>query len=288
MSELYLPDFSEILAVSHSRGAESEAPELWDDLVALYPIAAGGGIIAEDMSGFEHNGTLTNGPTWVMTEKGSALDFDGGNQYGDIPHSSRFEGLVNSSIGCWFRVDSTPTNTLQMLMSKYDQNLALENRGWYFALFDANGDGDAQLRMTFSDGVNSDVLQGTISVVDGKWYQAAGVRQAGKFSLFLNGKLDISASGLITGASVATNRSQLIGARWNIANTNRHFDGQLSLCGFWPRAITPSEIQQLHQDQYVMLRLRTKPHPTAVAPAAGTTNPFTMGAVNLLHGKLGA
>jgi len=66
-----------MLAVAHTHGAGSEAPELWDGLVGLWPLAAGGGVDAYDLSGYGNHGTLTNmdpATDWVPSPYGWALD----------------------------------------------------------------------------------------------------------------------------------------------------------------------------------------------------------------------
>jgi len=77
---LYIPSFSEILAVAESRGALCDAPHLWDGLVGAWPLQQAGGSTAFDVSGWGNHGTLTNmdpATDWVVTEKGRALRGDG-------------------------------------------------------------------------------------------------------------------------------------------------------------------------------------------------------------------
>ena len=76
MSVISIPTFGEILAVSASRGQNSEAPHLWQDAVGLWPMQEGGGGTAFDVSGWGKHGTLTNmtpSTDWTTGRLGHAL-----------------------------------------------------------------------------------------------------------------------------------------------------------------------------------------------------------------------
>ena len=58
--------------------AEAANPGLWKGLVFAGMTSLGPtGLTLRDISGRKNHGTLTNNPTWVKTNKGWALDFDG-------------------------------------------------------------------------------------------------------------------------------------------------------------------------------------------------------------------
>jgi len=103
MGSIYIPTFSEIQAVAQSRGADSCAPGLWKDLVGFWPLAAGGGATAYDISGYGNHGTLTNmdpSSDWVVTEKGRAVNFDKTNNYISVPLNV---GTAAGAIGILFK-----------------------------------------------------------------------------------------------------------------------------------------------------------------------------------------
>ena len=61
----------------------------------------GGGGIVHDVSGRGNNGTL-NGPTWITSTGGLALDFDGSNDYVNIEKSESLDfGTGNFSVSFW-------------------------------------------------------------------------------------------------------------------------------------------------------------------------------------------
>ena len=64
---------------------------LQNGLVGYWRFDEGSGSIAYDYSGNGNNGTLINGPTWVDGILGKALEFDGVNDYVNIPDSSSLD-----------------------------------------------------------------------------------------------------------------------------------------------------------------------------------------------------
>jgi hypothetical protein len=53
-------------------------PELWRGCVGAWNPGLGNtGLSLRDWSGNQNNGTLTNGPTWGVSDGRQALDFDG-------------------------------------------------------------------------------------------------------------------------------------------------------------------------------------------------------------------
>jgi len=88
-------------------------------LVAAYGFDEGSGTSAADSSGNNHTGTLVNGPTWTTGKYGSALSFDGINDYVNVPS-------FNSSIyteSLWFNAPTQINgNTAKSILTAFDDN----------------------------------------------------------------------------------------------------------------------------------------------------------------------
>ena len=63
-------------------------PALWDGCVGAWDPGLGNtGLVLRDWSSGQNNGTLTNGPTWGVSDGRQALSFDGSNDYVTIAPS---------------------------------------------------------------------------------------------------------------------------------------------------------------------------------------------------------
>ena len=75
-------------------------PQAWDELAAAwYPGAGPSGTRLYDLSGRDNHGTLTNGPTWVDSQGGKAIEFDGVN---DAININRIQFDSAFSLSCYF------------------------------------------------------------------------------------------------------------------------------------------------------------------------------------------
>jgi len=95
-------------------------------LVGWWPMNEGGGTRVNDISGIGNHGTLTNvspGPTsgWSGGRTGSAIRFDGSDDYITIPHSPTLALVGDMSISLWmfFTIDAA----YKMLVSKDATNV---------------------------------------------------------------------------------------------------------------------------------------------------------------------
>ena len=69
-------------------GTTMAPPPPGTGLLVAYSFDEGAGTIAHDASGNGNNGTLVNGPTWVAGRHGSALSFNGVNNYINVDELS--------------------------------------------------------------------------------------------------------------------------------------------------------------------------------------------------------
>ena len=71
------------------------------DLVGNWKFDEGAGNVAVDSSGYGNNGTINGTPNWVPGQIGSALDFDGGTNYVEIPNNYIFSITDTITIAAW-------------------------------------------------------------------------------------------------------------------------------------------------------------------------------------------
>lgn len=263
MGSIYIPDFTEMLMVAQSRGADSEAPGLWDGLVGDWPLAEGGGVDAFDLSGYGNDSTLTSmdpATDWVVGEKGPALEFVGGSsQYAAV--GSAAVTAYPFSIIAWFR--STDLANLQSLVwvgdtSSADRWCALAAQGNEAGdpvgafTHDYGGAGGAQTALT------------TSGYTSGVWHMAAGVWFSKDLrKAYIDGGSEGSNANSVDPMS-GHNATALAGSR--DSSPGQYLTGALAYPAIWNRPFALSEIQQLYAEPYARYTMRKRVYGTAVAP----------------------
>jgi hypothetical protein len=233
-----LPTFSESLIVARSRGATSEAPNLWDGLVADWSFLQGGGATLFDIAG-NNNGTLTNmdpATDWVTTQQGWALDFAAANNRIDpakgLPTLNGFTWILRLFI----RSDGVGTNFGRIVDTSTTDFIWAQNGDILFSA------GSGSTVRTVSYTYTPDTYYHVVCVSDGSGI-ADGLR------MYIDGEL----------VSSAFSRQWEAAATWYIGNragADRSIDCRLSQLLQYDRALTPSEIQQLYADPHAMHRRR--------------------------------
>ncbi|UCG56702.1 MAG: hypothetical protein JSU70_17780 [Phycisphaerales bacterium] len=109
-----------------------------------------GGAIAIDSSGYGHHGTIIGDPLWIEGYERGALEFDGRDDYVELPIGSVIGSLTNSTFMTW--VDSQPGGPWQRIFDfGNDPNsyMCLIPRIWFmdpmrFAITTEGGGGEIQ------------------------------------------------------------------------------------------------------------------------------------------------
>jgi hypothetical protein len=69
----------------------------------------GTGTVAHDSSGMSNDGTLQNGVTWTAGKSGTAVSFNGSNQYISVPATGMPSATGAQTISWWMNYDSVPS-----------------------------------------------------------------------------------------------------------------------------------------------------------------------------------
>lgn len=81
-------------------------------LAGYWKLDDGSGTSATDASTNGNTGTLTNGPTWTTGQIGSAVDFDGNNDYIVLPSAfGDFGSTADFTLSSWFRNTNASADT---------------------------------------------------------------------------------------------------------------------------------------------------------------------------------
>lgn len=252
-----LPSFPEILAVARSRGADSEAPELWNGLVGWWPFLEGGGDVVHDVSGYGNHGALTNlADNWVVSPSGYALD-SGTN--GDLISGSLPSITAPYAWSIWFRCEDSTWREMGGLTNSDDSQFS----GVYW-------DGTAnQLSYNNKDSVaEKALLVGSVS--ESVWHYLLCLVYAGSptdQAVYIDGTLGVFED--TWGRSPVVDRFKFCDAGIKSAT---EYDGQLKDFRVRDRHPTPSEIAAEYADPWAMGTLRRRVFKAAVAAGVAPTS----------------
>ncbi|SLM32559.1 exported hypothetical protein [Desulfamplus magnetovallimortis] len=204
------------------------------NLKAYYKMSDGSGITLTDNSDNSNPGTITNGATWkasgAFAGPRKALDFDGSNDYVNIPHNAQlsFTNESNYTIEAWIKPRSF--NLLGGIVGKYHTQ---ESYGY-------------TLRLTF-DSPYSGIRFDDMSTANGiltldQWHHIAAINSGGTKKVYLNG-VEQTLSGIPY--TVAANSDPvIIGKDFLAESGTRYFNGEIDEVRIWNVARTDDQIRE--------------------------------------------
>jgi hypothetical protein len=206
-------------------------PELWRGCVGAWNPGLGPtGLTLRDWSGFGRNGTLTNGPTWVVANGRRSIAFDGSD---DSVICNNVVGAASFSISAWINPTSLSFNNIA-------SHGYFGNNG-----FDFYAISGGSLAFYVRDGGAAppgQTTSGSLIFVN-RWTHVAATFTASTASLFING----------VQASLSGSNNPSIVYFTNVVSIGRRSDGFGAWAGsiddvrVYNRAISQAEIRLLSQ-----------------------------------------
>lgn len=209
-------DFS--LSVQHGLGSEA---------VGIWAFDEGSGTIVLDSSNYGNNGTLTNGPVWTTdtpSGKGSALSFDGVNDYVDAKNGTSLNITKEITIEAWAKYGT---------MSGSRDILNHSGCNGYF-LYAIGGSGIA-----LGQQCNGDTLKGTKDINDNKWHHLVGTYDGTTARIYIDGVLNNSN----TKSWTFSNNGNLSIGRAGDSNSE-YFNGLIDGVRIYSKALSSSQIKK--------------------------------------------
>ncbi len=173
------------------------------------------GFIAKDIvSG--NNATLTNGPIWVTGKLGSAIKFDGSNDYLRVPATATINNMKEMDLTLWMSPSSLGERSQGWLISKAKGGSGLPTDGWVLRL----NNSPVNSLVFAVDYANShlEVVTAKNSITLNQWNKVritwTGSNIASGVKIYVNDK-EVTYSEKINGAgsrAIDTNSPLLIGA----------------------------------------------------------------------------
>ncbi len=192
--------------------------------VGYWKFDEGTGQTAYNSSDNSNNGTLgattatsTDDPIWATGKYGSALSFDGVDDYVSIPNKAYFNLPADSTLGLWFKANS--------VAPAYQDIISTYSVGWSLYLYPND--------ITFFNG-SSDIMTGPVISV-GIWYHVVLTRTGNSWVMYLNG-IPVATG---TGSTTASGNPLRISGRTGGAG---NFNGLIEEVRIYNYARTPDEI----------------------------------------------
>jgi hypothetical protein len=196
----------------------------------------GSGTTWTDLSGNGNNGTLTNGVGYNSDNKG-ALSFDGINDYVIVPDNSTLDMETAWSIESWCRREGGPPagQTLVKIISKWENYfLALDFTNGA-DIYGCVGTGNGHICLAGGAERNNELPLNTWAHLIATYSESSGVAR-----IYYNGTQIESWSA----SSTASNNNPLCIGTGGSAAQDQYFNGKISACRVYNRALTAAEVRQ--------------------------------------------
>ncbi|MBP9728012.1 MAG: LamG domain-containing protein [Candidatus Moranbacteria bacterium] len=219
--------------------------QLNSGLATYFALDENTGTSTTDSSANGGTGTLTNGPTWTTGQIGSAVDFDGTDDYITVADADVLDVVDsrNFTLSGWFTRGSYTTDDTIVAKSN---GQAASDTGYNVYIDDTTdkvtfvaNDGTDQYKLESASVFNGARSWGHFSIV---WDDSG----AGQTKLYIDGVLEAAtATGTFASVNSLANASTFrIGAESDAGNP---FIGEIDEVRMYSRALTGDEISQLYR-----------------------------------------
>jgi hypothetical protein len=199
-------------------------------LVAHWKLDETSGTLAEDAAG-NHDGTLTNGPTWTSGKVGGALNLDGVNDHVLVPHQDGLSLTSALTLSAWIRPDGlTGWRTIATkgtVSFKENYWLGLNGNTLVFGFFDGSA--------------YPEYATPVLGLSAGAWQHVAASFDDGanQIRFYLNGALVHTVTATTT--PLANSGALMLGS----SSLAESFDGLLDDIRIYNRILSAAEVAQL-------------------------------------------
>jgi hypothetical protein len=215
-----------VLLLGASVGQASAADDPY--LVGWWQFEEGSGTVAKDSSGHGHNGTLNGGPQWVGGPLGGALDFDGTNDFVEIPDDPDFSITDAITITAWTNMRTTSSG-----------EMAIVSKGGWAANdlpYELTEERGAVIFWQFYNDAGRDSCSPN-SPAAGEWHHIAATYNGKVFQCYIDGVL--AQEWAYAGAMPKNTASVTIGRR---SRGGTFFNGMIDDVRLYDRALTAGQI----------------------------------------------
>ena len=182
------------------------------------------------------NGTMTESD-WVAGQYGSALDFDGSNDYISASDNALLEPDGDLTVTGWVKLDALPSTRGEVAMLAYK---AHSSSPWYaYSMYVNNSNDKVQFQWrNTSETPYTASYTGTALTTD-QWYHLAAVKNGTTLTIYVNGSDGDTSTATTTGTIFSSDGEFRFGASWSGGD---RLDGQMDDVRVYNYARTPKQI----------------------------------------------
>ncbi|MDD5145201.1 MAG: LamG domain-containing protein, partial [Candidatus Pacebacteria bacterium] len=199
------------------------------DDVRIYNYARTAAQVKKDYSEIYRTKYVSGAPSFNGGSQGSALQFDGVDDFASIPNSATVAVDSNLTVEAWIKPSGSGTRTFiskrNAAPSYYDYGMWVQSSSYLRFLVQTN--------VTYV-GITSDNV-----LTMGNWYHVVGTYDGSRLKLYINGVLQSNTPGL-SGNITKGGNSLIIGA-W--IPYNETFNGSIDEIRIYNRDLSPEEVR---------------------------------------------
>jgi len=242
-------------------------------LVGCWLFNESGGNIVYDLSGHGNHGTLGSGtvdycPAWSIGKFGSALRFDGSNDYVNCGNDDSVKPN-HITISVWLKFDFVSYVNDRVVSKWWDGT----SRSYEIYIATSESESSVYFFISTDGNSPSSDCHYSFTPYHGLWTHVAATYDGSIQRLYFNGS-EVNSNSGESGDIYPNDADLIIGAQPRDASPTEtlihYFHGSIALVQIWKRHLHPSEIWQLYTDPFCMFY-----HPLeaellyAAAPPAG-------------------
>lgn len=221
-------------------------------LVSFWAMNERSGQIASDSGAVPSPGIL-DGPNWVSSPHGGALDFDGIDDSVYVGTAGSLEGRTNFTVGAWIR-----TTTGGVIVQQRD----IRFNGEYSFLVTPQGTLQFYL---YGNGAYQFDVNTAETVNDGEWHYVVAQRDGRTGSIYIDGEQVAGGSGTMRDLNASI--GVYIGV--DFIDRTKYFQGQIDEVSIFNYALTRQEISELQTTQAAIVEATLGHSSVLVSDEAG-------------------
>ena len=220
--------------------------EWWLEPAGYWKFDEGEDDTAYDSSGFNH-GTIY-GATWTSGQIDGALEFDGIDDYAEVPDDNSLEPS-NLTVSAWIYRNSTSTR--DVILQKGSTTYLDDRNGYYLVVKAASDSGYSNKAMFYLmvNGQHKIAPPSDTPIMEDTWYHVAATYDGSSIKIYVNGVEEGTPtieSGPIDYIGEQQDFKIGAGEKGNGLLQN-HFDGSIDDVRVYDRALSAEEVWQLYQ-----------------------------------------